>query len=94
MRYRDFDIGGESIFIMCGLLKNGKVNVKISGQLPNIYIIFRCTTGGGRENRRIEYDKDDIIIRNNGYKVNPNENPYFIYKYKMTMSLKSRKVKY
>lgn len=34
MRYRDFDKGGESIFIMCGLLKNGKVKVKISGHLP------------------------------------------------------------
>lgn len=110
--YRDFDKGEESISIKCGLLKNGKVKVKISGQIP-IYTSYSSVQQGVEEGivelsttktmssmGTIRIDKYTTMtlsssgITVNYYEVNPNENQYFTYKYKTTMSLKSRKVKY
>lgn len=110
--YRDFDKGEESISVKCQLLKNGKVKVKISGQLP-IYTSYSSiqegldtgtvglnTTKTMSSMGTIKIDSHTTMtlsssgITVNYNKVNPNEDQYFTYKYKTTMSLKKRAEKY
>ncbi len=110
--YRDFAKGEESISVKCQLLKNGKVKVKISGQLP-IYTTYSSIQEGVKTGTvglnttktmtsmgTIKIDRHTTMtlsstgINVNYYMVNPNENQYFTYKYKTSMSLRKREVKY
>lgn len=110
--YRKFSKGEEEISVKCQLLSNGKVKVKLNGEIPiytsyssiqagletSIVAINKTKTMSGMGTIRIN-SHTTVSLSSSGltvnyYKVNPNEDQYFTYKYKSTMSLKKRTKKY